>query len=300
MAQVSGPEAPGAEVSCVARRRNILGEGPCWDAARGRLYWLDIHGRLLEWLSPSDGRIGLWTLDRRASALAPRRDGTLLLATEHGLSVFDPDTGRLDPREHPEPHLPANRSNDGHTDLQGRFWIGTMDDAEARACGSVYRVDADWTITRMIEGLAIPNTITVSPDGRTLYVAESKAGEIWAYDLDPDSGALGARRLFASTAGQGCSPDGSAVDVEGCLWNAQWGGWRLVRYRPDGTIDRIVPMPVEQPTSCCFGGRDLDTLYITSARVGLSDEALAAQPLAGSLFAFSPGVRGLPQALFAG
>lgn len=287
-------------VICAARRRNLLGEGPCWDAARGRLYWLDIHGRLIEWLSPSDGRIGLWTLERRASAMAPRADGTLLLATEAGLAVFDPDAGRLDQRHDMEAHLPGNRSNDGNTDRQGRFWISTMDDAETHASGSVYRVDADWTVTRMIEGLSIPNTLVTSPDGRILYVAESRAARIDAWDLDPESGEISNRRLFVAVEEPGIAPDGSAVDAEGCLWNAQWGGARVVRYRPDGSIDQIVPLPVSQPTSCCFGGPGLDTLYVTSARVGLSEEDLAAEPLAGSLFALSPGVRGAPQALFAG
>jgi L-arabinonolactonase len=288
------------EVACAARRRNILGEGPCWDAGSGRLYWLDIHGRLIEWLEPASGRVGLWTLDRRASAMAVRADGSLLLATEHGFALFDPKAGALEPAHDPEPELPGNRSNDGHTDSRGRFWVGTMDDAEVDASGSIWRLDPDWTCTRMVEGLSIPNSLVTSPDGRTLYVAESKAGEIWAYDLDPATGGLGERRLFASTAGEGCSPDGSAVDVEGCLWNAQWGGWRVVRYRPDGAVDRIVPVPVEQPTSCCFGGEDLSILYITSARVGLSEDSLEQQPLAGSLFSMFTETKGHAQAPFAG
>jgi sugar lactone lactonase YvrE len=289
-----------SEVVCAAQRRNILGEGPCWDEQSGRLYWLDIFGRRLEWLRPADGATGLWELDRRASTMAPRRDGTLLLATEHGFAVFDPKTGVLDPRHDPEPHLPGNRANDGHADAQGRFWVGTMDDSEKAETGSVYRLDPDWTCTRVIEGLAIPNTLVTSPDGRTLYVADSKPGVIWAYDLDPDSGALGARRLFVDARGEKSAPDGSAVDEEGCLWNARWGGWRVVRHRPDGSVDRIVSMPVSRPTSCAFGGPGLKTLYVTSARVGLSEEALEEQPLAGSLFAFEPGVAGWPQSPFGG
>jgi L-arabinonolactonase len=288
------------EVVCAAPRRNILGEGPCWDSRAGRLYWVDIHGRLLEWLDPASGETGLWALDRRASAIALRQDGSLLLATEHGFALFDPKAGALEARHNPEPHLPDNRSNDGHTDARGRFWLGTMDDRESAPVGSVYRLDPDWTCTRMITGLSIPNTLVCSPDGKILYVAESKGGLIWAYDFDLDAGTLGERRRFADTNADNCSPDGSAMDAEGCLWNAQWGGWRLVRYRPDGTVDRIIPMPVEQPTSCAFGGENLDTLFITSARDGLSEAALANQPLAGSLFSLDPGVRGAPQALFGG
>lgn len=288
------------EVVCAAQRRNILGEGPCWDEGSGRLYWLDIHGRLLEWFSPSDGETGLWTLDRRASAMAPRKDGTLLLATEHGFAVFEPATGKLVPGHDPEPHLPGNRANDGHADAQGRFWVGTMDDSEKETTGSVYRLDPDWSCTRVIEDLAVPNTLITSPDGRTLYVADSKPGYIWAYPLDPETGELGERRLFVDASEDKSSPDGSAVDAEGCLWNARWGGWRLERRRPDGTLDRKLSMPVSQPTSCAFGGPGLRTLFITSARVGLSEEQLEKQPLAGSLFAVDVGVAGWPTPLFGG
>ncbi len=288
------------EPVCVAERRNLLGEGPCWDAGSGRLYWLDIKGRRLEWLDPVSGDIGGHDLDLQPSACAPRRAGTLLLATDAGFAVCDPATGPCEIRRELEPHPPHNRTNDGTFRPMGRFWVGTMDDREQACSGSVYRLDADWVATGVLTDIAIPNTLVCSPSGDTLYVADSKAGRIWAYDLDLERGALGARRLFADTREDGCAPDGSAVDCEGRLWNAQWGGWRVVCYRPDGGVEHIVPMPVEQPTSCAFGGPDLDTLYITSARIGLDSESLAEQPLAGGLFAFRPGVRGAPHPPFAG
>ena len=288
------------DIAVAAPRRNILGEGPVWDCAAGRLYWVDIRGRLIEWLDPATRESGLWTLDRRPSALAPRKSGGLLVATDLGFAVFDTDTGALDPRYNPEPNLPDNRANDGHTDAPGRFWMGTMNDRENADTGAVYRLDPDWTCTRVIDNLDIPNTLLTSPDGDVLYLATSKTNRIWAYDLDPETGALGPRRLFADTTADKCSPDGSAIDAEGCLWNCQWGGWRVVRYRPDGSVDRVVKMPVEQPTSCAFGGPDLATLYVTSARDGLSEAALATQPLAGSVFAFDPGVRGFPLTPFGG
>ena len=288
------------EIAVAASRKNILGEGPVWDSVAGRLYWVDIRGRLIEWLNPQTGETGLWTLDRRPSALAPRKNGGLLVATDLGFALFDTGTGALEPAYNPEPHLPTNRSNDGHTDARGRFWMGTMNDLENADTGAVYRLDPDWTCTRMIEDLDIPNTLVASPVGCSLYVAASKRAVIWAYDLNQETGELGSRRLFADTSADNCSPDGSAVDEEGCLWNCQWGGWRIVRYRPDGTVDRIVDMPVEQPTSCAFAGPDLSTLYVTSARDGLSEQALDSQPLAGSLFSFDPGVRGFPLTPFGG
>ncbi len=284
---------------CIARCDNILGEGPRWDARRGRLYWLDIKGKRLHWLEPSGGGQAVLDLPARASALAPRGDGSLVMATDQGVAVLDPDSGRFDLRLELEPERPGNRTNDGGIDMAGRFWISTMDDAEAVDSGALYRLDADWSCHPVRDGMGIPNTICVSPAGDTLYVGDSKEQTIYAWDLDA-TGVLSGQREFADTRGTDASPDGSAVDAEGGLWNAQWGGWRVVRYLPDGTVGEIIPLPVEQPTSCAFGGKDLDTLYITSARVGLSEEALAEQPLAGSLFAIRTGVKGLSLPEFAG
>jgi sugar lactone lactonase YvrE len=153
----------------------------------------------------------------------------------------------------------------------------------------------------MIEGVTIPNTLACSPDGRTFYYADSALNTLFACDLDPQTGALGAtRRELAHTRGQDGGPDGSAVDEEGFIWNAQWALSRVVRYAPDGRIDRIVSFPVAQPSSCAFGGPDLDVLYVTSAREGLAADHLAAHPLSGGLFALRPGVKGLPLPPFAG
>jgi len=289
------------EIACVVKRANILGEGPVWDAARRRLYWVDIKGRRLEWFEPASGADGGLDLAVMVSSVAPRASGQgLLAAAKPGLGVLDPDTGAFDLRLVPEPDRPGNRPNDGNVDLAGRYWFGTMDDGEREASGGVFRLDADWRCARVIDGMVIPNTLVCSPDGRTLYVADSAHGLLDAADIDPTTGALGPRRAFVRTTGEGVGPDGSAVDAEGGVWNAEWGGARLVRYAPDGRVDRVVALPVRQPTSCAFGGPDLATLYVTTARVGLSEEALAAQPWAGSLLAFDPGVRGLALPPFAG
>ena len=288
-----------AEIRCAVEGGAILGEGPSWDASAGRIYWFDIKGRRLFWHQPG-GPSGAYDLPVRASVATPRRKGGLLIVAEDGLSSFDPVTGRISLIERVEPLLPGFRSNDGKIDVAGRLWWSVMDDDHGRRPGFLYRRDPDRRSVRMEAGIHIANTCCCSPDGRTFYLADSARQTIYAYALDPRTGALGERRVFAHTRGDPGSPDGSAVDAEGYLWNAQWGGWRLVRYAPDGSIDRIVEVPVAQPSSCAFGGDNLATLYITTAREGLSDEALADQPWAGSLLAFEPGVTGLPLPSFDG
>ncbi|MDB5425838.1 MAG: putative gluconolactonase protein [Phenylobacterium sp.] len=275
-------------VQCVADVSDRLGEGPVWSAAEGRLYWFDIKGRRLSWLHPASGTKGAFELPVRASAAAPRAAGGLLVATERGLGLFDPADGTL---EIAQPFdMPAGfRTNDGKIDLAGNFWWSIMDDDDGARPGAVYRTDGAMETRRVLAGIHIPNTLSVSPDGATLYIADSKLQSIFAYDPAD----LTRAEVFAHTRGEPIYPDGSAVDAEGGLWNAQWGGGRVVRYAPDGTIDRIVPMPVQQPTSCAFGGEAFTTLYVTSAWDELTPEARAEQPLAGGLFAVETGVKGL-------
>ena len=288
-------------VSLAVRRENLLGEGPVWDARTGRLYWLDIKGRRLEWLCPASGEDGGCPVESEVSAVAPRACGEGLLAVGgRGVGVLDPETGHFSARLHAEPERTGNRANDGNVDVAGRFWFGTMHDGETERSGGVYRLDADWSCRRVLDGLGISNTLVCSPDGSRLYVADSLDQTIDVLAIDPVTGEAGKRAAFAHTRGQGCAPDGSAVDEHGFLWNAQWGGGRIVRYAPDGVIERIVEVPVDQPSSCAFGGQDLSTLYITTARWRLGEEALDRQPWAGSLLAFEPGVRGLALPPFAG
>lgn len=286
------------DVICVADSRCELGEGPLWDAGRQRLWWVNIKGRRLHWLTPGSDTWDACQVEVQPSALAMRRDGTLLVASDEGLGVFDPETGGLGLRAPLEPERPGNRANDGKTDAEGRFWIGTMDDGERNDSGALYRVDPDWSVTRVADEMGIPNTVTHTRDGETLLLADSRKGELYTVPVQAD-GTLGKRRLFARADEPG-SPDGSALDADGFLWNAEWGASRIVRYTPEGVIDRIVPVPVSQPSSCAFGGPDRRTLYVTSARVGLSEGQLTRQPLAGGVFAFDAGVRGWPVAPFAG
>ena len=287
------------EIRCVMKIEALLGEGPVWDAARGVLWWVDIKGKRLHMFDPVSGIGNGVQLDRQVGSVAPRAGGPgLLAAMEDGVGIIDPATGRFDKRLDPEPDRPGNRANDGNVDVNGRYWFGTMADDEQAISGAAYRLDADWTCTRVLDDIAISNTMVCNPAGDRLYVADSVRGTIDALVIDPKTGATGARAPFV-TVDKG-SPDGSAVDVDGYVWNAQWGAARIVRYAPDGRVDRIIDMPVDQPSSCAFGGADLSTMYVTTARWNLSAEALARQPLAGSLLAFDPGVRGLALPPFAG
>ena len=284
------------EVRCVAPCRCLLGEGPLWDERSRRLYWFDIKGRRLHWLEPGNGRTEERRLPVQVSAAAVRAGGGLLAESERGLEALDPETGGLELMEAKEPDLPGFRSNDGKIDVRGVFWWSVMDDDDGRRPGRVYRKAPGAPSRRMLDGIHIPNTISCSPDGRILYLADSAMATLYAYPID-EAGELREPAVFATTTVG--APDGSAVDAEGFIWNAQWGAGRVVRYTPGGEVDRIVEMPVSQPSSCAFGGPGLTTVYVTSARDGLDQQALEREPEAGSLFCFEAGVRGLSLPVFA-
>ena len=283
------------DVRCVVDAHDRLGEGPCWSPLEGRLYWFDIKGKRLAWYEPKTDARGAFELPMRASAAAPRAKGGLVMATEKGLALCDPDAGTIEmirPYALPE----GFRTNDGKIDLDGNFWWSTMDDDGGKRPGSVFRTRPSFETEQMLSGIHIPNTISVSHDGATLYMADSKLQTLFAHEMAD----LTHIRRFAHTAGEAGSPDGSAVDAYGYLWNAQWGGWKIVRYAPDGRADMTIRMPVQQPSSCAFGGEDMTTLFVTSAWDELTDQQRAAQPIAGGLFAIETGVKGLALPLFEG
>jgi sugar lactone lactonase YvrE len=289
------------EAVCLLDTASALGEGPQWDAEAGRLWWVDILGGLVHRLDPATGEHREWRQPERVAALALRERGGLLLALASGFAFFDPETDALERIDGRGPGGPDLRYNDSKCDRRGRFWAGSMHEGkDKRRTGGLSRLDPDLSLHAMETGIGTSNSIAWSPDDRTFYYSDTAARVIWAYDFDLDAGTIANRRVLTDMDGQPGGPDGSTVDAEGFLWNAQWGGWRLVRYAPDGRVDRVVPMPVAQPTSCMFGGEDLATLYVTSARTGLSEADLARQPQAGGLFALDVGVRGLPEPRFAG
>jgi len=277
---------------------NRLGEGPLWHPQRGLLFWFDILDARLHWCAADGGSIGSHPLDVMASAAGLIDANTLLLAAEDGFYRYDIRDRATSLLVSLEADTPGNRSNDGRCDPWGRFWIGTMDRQAVRDCGALYVLGADLRHQRLKENLTIPNSIAFSPDRCRAYLSDSAEQTIFVLDLDPETGALLGERVFATTKGEDAVPDGSVVDSEGYLWNAQWDGWRIVRYRPDGEIDRIVELPVQRPTCPAFGGPDLCTLFVTSSREGLTDAELQNQLAAGGVFAFKTEVSGLPETPF--
>lgn len=284
-------------VTCVANCAALLGEGPVWVAAEEALYWLDIKGLKLFRLRDG-GQVESWDTPFMVGSIAPRARG-FVAGTEHGFQLLDRPGGTWQAIGNPEAARPGYRFNDGKVDRQGRFWAGSMDKAEQEADGRLYRLDADRRWSAVDRGYSVTNGPAFSPDGSRLYHNDSGRQIVYAFDLAADGG-LSHRRVIASFGeGQGY-PDGMTVDAEGCLWIALWDGWCVRRLSPAGEVLREVRLPVQRPTSCAFGGPDLDQLFVTSARIGLDAAALRQQPQAGGLFRLDPGVTGLAERAFAG
>jgi sugar lactone lactonase YvrE len=300
------------KIECVLDCANHLGEGPVWDVEEGCLYWLDCTGRRVGnptiWrLEPRYGRVRNWSLDIDVGAMALRPRGGAVLAVADGFAFFDFDTGKLDPF-HRIDGDPRFRLNDGKADRRGRFFAGGMDDKEELAGCTLWRLDPDLRVTKVDGGIICSNGPCWSPDDARFYFADTFKDELWVYDYDAATGVPTNRRVFASTANDAGVPDGSTVDAEGCLWNAQLISGDLIRYAPDGMVERKIGMPVRNITSVMFGGERLDEIYVTSmARVkhpAVHDRfAVEAKPqyLAGALFKITGlGIKGVPEPRFGG
>lgn len=289
---------PDRKVECVQTANALLAESPSWDAKRRVLYWADLERPAIFRWNSQHGQTGFWPMSEPLGCVATARSGRLIFADAAGIGVLTPDTGEIERISDPEVSLPDNRFNDGKVDRQGRFWAGTMPAQGVQPSGSLYRMDRNLKVRRMDEGFICSNGMGWSPDDRTMYFTDSIVRTIWAYDFEAASGQIGNRRVFARLPADDGLPDGLAVDSEGFVWSAIWDGWRLIRYAPDGDIDREIRMPVQRPTSCAFGGDDLSTLFVTSASMGLDAAALARGPLAGGLFSIPVDVAGLPETSF--
>ncbi|HEX4022883.1 MAG TPA: SMP-30/gluconolactonase/LRE family protein [Acidobacteriaceae bacterium] len=292
----------GSAIDCVLPWEAIVGESPVWHATEQRLYWIDIQGKQIHRFDPASKANESFSLPEIVTCIAIRAKGGLILTLKKSFAFFDPATNQLEKISNVEEDLPSNRFNDGKCDPQGRFWAGTMDATEwQKPSGNLFRMDADRNVTLMQSHVICSNGSGWSPDGRTMYYTESFRYAIFAYDFDPASGAISNRRTFAEIdRNSGGFPDGMTVDAEGFVWSNQVGLGRIVRYDPQGNMERIVQLPVPRATDCTFGGSNLDILYITSARETMTPKQLEQAPLSGSLFAVNPGVRGLLSTPFAG
>ena len=284
------------QVECAVPGKELLGECPLWDDRTGTLWWVDILAPSLKCLA--GGKVTEIRLDEAMGSFAFREQGGLLAAMKSGFHFFDVKTSKKQLVADPEKGKPENRLNDGRCDRAGRFWAGTMMEAMRKPEGALYRLSSDKACRSFRTGITVPNSLCWSPDGGTMYFADSPTRRILAFDYDAASGEPSNERLFATT--EAGFPDGSCIDADGCLWNAEYGGWRVVRYTPAGRIDRVIELPVQNATCCAFGGKDLDTLFITTARQRLKEDELAKQPLAGSVLALRPGSTGMAESRFTG
>jgi sugar lactone lactonase YvrE len=282
--------------------KTTLGEGPLWDVEEQRLYWIDsFDGRVFR--ATHDGReVRAWDVPGKIGSMALRRNGGAIVSLENGFHALDFSTGDVELIHDPEPDKPNNRLNDGKVDKRGRFIAGSMDTLEEGPNGALYRLDPDMSVHTLDTGIIVSNGPCWSPDGDTFYFTDTWTGEIWAYDYDQDTGGVSNRRTFTKVdTSKGGAADGSTVDAEGCVWNALVYDGRLVRYTPDGKVDREIQMPVKKVTSVMFGGPDLDILFVTS---------MAKPPLPrfpgdgvqrGSLFAIHGlGIKGIEEQRFTG
>lgn len=291
---MSGARDMAASPHCLWQVEASLGEGVLWDAAARQVWFVDIKGRRIHRCAADGGARQSWDAPGQVSFIVRAADGAMVCSLDDGLYRFDADSGAFAPLLGVEGDLPGNRFNDGHVDSRGALWFGSMDDSEEQPSGALYRFDGA-KAERKDDGYIITNGPAISPDGRTLYHTDTLAKRIYAFDLAP-SGALSNKRPFVDLQ-DGGYPDGMAVDAGGHLWVATFGGWRIDRFDASGRKVGEVRFPCANVTKLAFGGDDLRTAYATTARKGLANEELAAQPLAGSLFSFRVETPGLPQAL---
>jgi sugar lactone lactonase YvrE len=268
-----------------------LGEGPVW--ADGALWFTDIKRRQVHRYDPATGGRRSWDSPEQIGFVLPAEGGGFIAGLMSGLHRFDPATGAFDLIALIEPERPDNRLNDGVVDPAGRLWFGTMDNGESERTGAFYRFERGAVSPAGIEGIAITNGPAVSPDGRILYVVDTRAGTIDAAEVAQD-GTLGVLAPFVRIDSADGFPDGPTVDSEGCVWIALYDGWEARRYSPAGELVGRIRFPVANITKLAFGGEDLRTAYATTARQKLGPDALSRQPRAGDLFEFRVDVPGLP------
>ena len=278
--------------------KNTLGEGIIWDAASACVWWTDIDGSKLYRYQSEDKQLDHWTTPERLGSFALVSDSEFLICGfASGFAYFNPHSGELQWLEKIEQNNPGTRLNDGRADRQGRFWAGSMVESGDRSAGALYCFDQQLQVASKVSGLTISNGLCWSPDSTVMYHTDTPSRRIHAYDFDAATGAIANQRCLVRTE-KGCFPDGSSVDAEGYIWNAQWGASQVVRYSPEGEVDFVLPLPVSQPTCVAFGGPRLDRLFVTSATQGFDEQTLSAEPEAGNVLVFQTNISGIADARF--
>ncbi len=279
----------------------LVGEGPIWDTEEDVLWWIDILSSKLYAFDPATNENREWDTGQHVGTVVPWQKNTVMLALQNGFGSFCLETGTVTILNDPECNLPGNRFNDGKCDPTGRFWAGTMAYDNPINQGSLYRLDTDFTVTKILGGIGISNGIIWSLDHTTMYYIDSTSYKVrsWSYDLD--TGSIGEEKVVLSVTPDFGLPDGMTIDEEGMLWIAFYGGSKVCRvHATSGEILDTIELPASAITACAFGAPGLDTLYITSAAQGMSPEELAASPESGNLFSVQTGFRGVPADRFAG
>ncbi|MEH2389767.1 MAG: SMP-30/gluconolactonase/LRE family protein [Nostoc sp.] len=283
----------------VLEARARLGESPIWDSTQNLLYWVDIYNHRVHQFHPATGKNCFFDVGDVVGAIATAGAGRLIMALRHHLAFLNTQTGEVTPILEIEGNLSDNRLNDGKCDSQGRFWFGSMCSLE-KPQASLYRYYPDNSLHVIEIGLTISNGLGWSPDEKTFYLTDSPHKKIYAYDFNSITGNISNRRIFVDLTNESFYPDGLTIDSQGHLWSAMWDGWCVIRFNAKGEEILRIKLPVQLPTSCTFGGEDLQTLYITTASVGLSQAEIEKSFYSGDLFALQTDVSGLPAYTFQG
>jgi sugar lactone lactonase YvrE len=277
---------------------NSLGEGPLWHPQERSLYWIDIETGQLFHSNSALSDFSMTRFKTKIGAFCFRKSGGFILATAQGFLSWDKDQPQPNPIWNPLPPRSAVRLNDGKVDPAGRFWAGSMD--TEHVSGELYRLDPDGSQHIILNNIGISNGLDWSPDNKTMYYTDSYQYTIYSFDYDSGSGAITNQQPFIQLPKTSAEvvPDGLCVDAEGCIWSAQWNGWQVVRYTSSGEPILSVRVPAQRVTSCCFGGEENDLLFITTARMGLTETDLEKQPHAGDVFVIQTQTTGMETRLF--
>jgi sugar lactone lactonase YvrE len=276
-----------------------LGEGALWDNRKKILYWVDIIRKQVHAYNPANSTNKTFILPQMVGSVVPCEDDSLLLALEHGFFFLELNTEKIEKILDPEADIPENRFNDGKCDPSGRFWAGTLNMQDLPNRANLYRLDPDGTCTKKIDNVSNSNGICWDEKNSKMYYIDTPTRRIWSYDYSTDSGDIQNRQTAVIVDPSDGYPDGMTIDSEGMIWVAHWDGWKIIRYNPrDGKKLLEITLPTAKITSCTFGGEDLQTLYITTASIGLTKKAMRSQPLAGGLFSIKTDFTGIPAYFF--